>query len=81
MLTLLVIVFVCAYAAIALEHPIGISKSASALVGAGLLWTIYAVAGGETHEVGEQLGDRPHHRDCQCRRRQCPLGRCVHGQV
>lgn len=57
MLTLLVIVFVIAYAAIALEHPIQINKSASALVGAGLLWTIYALAGGEAHKVGEQLGE------------------------
>ena len=48
MLTLLVVVFVIAYAAIALEHPIKINKSASALVGAGLLWTIYALAGGES---------------------------------
>ncbi|MER2529580.1 MAG: sodium:proton antiporter NhaD [Candidatus Competibacter denitrificans] len=57
MLTLLVVVFVIAYAAIALEHPIKINKSASALVGAGLLWTIYALAGGESHKVGEELGE------------------------
>jgi len=57
MLTLLVIVFVIAYAAIALEHPIKINKSASALVGAGLLWTIYALAGGASHQVGEELGE------------------------
>ncbi|MBL8251142.1 MAG: sodium:proton antiporter NhaD, partial [Candidatus Competibacter sp.] len=57
MLTLLVIVFVIAYAAIALEHPIQINKSASALVGAGLLWTIYALAGGEAHKIGEELGE------------------------
>jgi Na+/H+ antiporter NhaD/arsenite permease-like protein len=42
----LAIIFVVAYAAIALEHPIGINKSATALVGAGLLWTVYAVLGG-----------------------------------
>ena len=57
MLTSLVIVFVVAYAAIALEHPIQINKSASALVGAGLLWTIYALAGGDAHKVGEELGE------------------------
>lgn len=43
MLTLIVAVFVVAYAAIAFEHPLGIHKSASALVGAGLLWTLYAL--------------------------------------
>ena len=57
MITALVLVFVLAYAAIALEHPLGINKSASALIGAGLLWTIYAVATGDAHLVGEQLGE------------------------
>ena len=57
MLTTLVIIFVIAYAAIALEHPLNINKSASALIGAGLLWTIYALSAGDTHLVGEQLGE------------------------
>jgi NhaD family Na+/H+ antiporter len=57
MLTALVIVFVLAYAAIALEHPIKINKSASALIGAGLLWTIYAVSMSDHHLVSEQLGE------------------------
>jgi Na+/H+ antiporter NhaD/arsenite permease-like protein len=56
MLTALVVVFVVAYAAIALEHPIKINKSASALLGAGLLWTIYALSLGDPHAVSEQLG-------------------------
>jgi len=55
MLTSLAIVFVIAYAAIALEHPIRINKSASALIGAGLLWTIYAISIGDAHKVNEQL--------------------------
>ena len=57
MLTTLVIIFVVAYAAIAFEHPLKINKSASALVGAGLLWTIYAVNTGDVHLVGEQLSE------------------------
>ena len=56
MLTLLIIVFVLAYAAIALEHPLKINKSASALLGAGLLWTIYAVGTGDAAKVGAELG-------------------------
>jgi Na+/H+ antiporter NhaD/arsenite permease-like protein len=56
MLTSLVFVFVVAYAAIALEHPIGINKSASALIGAGLLWTLYAVSTADPHLISEQLG-------------------------
>ncbi|TLM66434.1 MAG: sodium:proton antiporter [Deltaproteobacteria bacterium] len=55
MLTLLVVIFVVAYAAIALEHPLRINKSASALFAAGLLWTVYAVATGDHHLVGENL--------------------------
>lgn len=57
MLTAIVVTFVIAYAAIALEHPLKINKSASALLGAGLLWTIYALATGDPHLVGEQLGE------------------------
>ncbi len=53
----LVIIFVVAYAAIALEHPLKVNKSASALIGAGLLWTIYALSTGDHHLVSEQLGE------------------------
>lgn len=55
--TALAIIFVIAYAAIALEHPLKINKAASALVGAGLLWTTYALFVGDTRLVGEQLGE------------------------
>jgi hypothetical protein len=57
MLIALVVVFVLAYAAIALEHPLKISKSASALIGAGLLWSIYALSTGDHELVSEQLGE------------------------
>ena len=57
MLTALVIVFVLAYAAIALEHPIKINKSASALIGAGLLWTIYALGSADAKTVSAELGE------------------------
>jgi Na+/H+ antiporter NhaD/arsenite permease-like protein len=57
MLTALIIIFVIAYTAIALEHPIRIHKTASALIGAGLLWTVYAVMSGDFHLVGEQLNE------------------------
>ncbi|MFA4970464.1 MAG: sodium:proton antiporter NhaD, partial [Sulfuritalea sp.] len=57
MLTALIVVFVVAYAAIALEHPLKINKSASALMAAGLLWTIYALSLGDPHTVSEQLGE------------------------
>lgn len=54
--TALVVVFVLAYAAIALEHPLKINKSASALVGAGVLWTIYAMSTGDHHKISHELG-------------------------
>jgi Na+/H+ antiporter NhaD/arsenite permease-like protein len=57
MLSALVIVFVIVYAAIALEHPIKINKSASALIGAGLLWTIYALSTSDIHLVSHQLNE------------------------
>lgn len=57
MLTAVVVIFVLAYAAIALEHPIKINKAASALIGAGLLWTVYAMSNGDAHLVGEQLNE------------------------
>lgn len=50
----LVIIFVVSYAAIALEHPLKVNKSAPALIGAGLLWTVYALS---TGDVSLQLNE------------------------
>ncbi len=55
MITAIVIIFVVAYAAIALEHPIKVNKSASALIAAGLLWTVYAMMAGDFNLVGKNL--------------------------
>ncbi|MEH2668120.1 MULTISPECIES: sodium:proton antiporter NhaD [Bradyrhizobium] len=57
MVAAIVAIFVIAYAAIALEHPIGINKSASALLGAGLMWTAYAVWSGDTALIDRQLSE------------------------
>ena len=57
MITAIVIIFVLAYAAIALEHPLKINKSASALIGAGLLWTVYAMASADAALVSTELGE------------------------
>ena len=54
---LLISIFVIAYAAIAFEHPIKINKSASALLGAGLLWSVYALMMGGGGHVSEHLGE------------------------
>ncbi|MEZ2142899.1 sodium:proton antiporter NhaD [Bradyrhizobium sp. DN5] len=57
MLSVIAAVFIVAYAAIALEHPLGINKSATALLGAGLLWTIYAMSVGDASLVNHQLDE------------------------
>jgi Na+/H+ antiporter NhaD/arsenite permease-like protein len=56
MLTVLIIIFVLVYAAIALEHPLKVNKSATALLGAGLLWTIYALGPVDPGILEAQLG-------------------------
>jgi Na+/H+ antiporter NhaD/arsenite permease-like protein len=53
----IITIFLIAYAAIALEHPIKVNKSASALVGAGLLWTVYATLSGDYVLIGKQLNE------------------------
>ena len=57
MLTALSLIFVLAYLAIALEHPIKVNKSASALLGAGLLWSVYAVTSADAKVVSAELGE------------------------
>jgi Na+/H+ antiporter NhaD/arsenite permease-like protein len=56
MLTAIIIIFIVAYVAIALEHPLKINKSASALVGAGVLWTVYALFSHSGH-ISEELSE------------------------
>ncbi|MBY0574782.1 MAG: sodium:proton antiporter NhaD [Undibacterium sp.] len=57
MISIICFVFILCYLAIALEHPLKVNKSASALIGAGLLWTIYALAMDNPHLLTEQLGE------------------------
>lgn len=55
MLLTLIIIFILTYAAIALEDLLKINKAAVALIGAGLLWSIYALATANSHLIDEQL--------------------------
>jgi Na+/H+ antiporter NhaD/arsenite permease-like protein len=55
MVSAIVIIFVIVYAMIALEHPLKINKAATALAGAGLLWTVYAVISGDAALIARQL--------------------------
>jgi Na+/H+ antiporter NhaD/arsenite permease-like protein len=53
-----ILVFVIGYLAIALEHPIKINKTATALLTGVSLWTIYALSGhhGVSEELAHHLG-------------------------
>jgi Na+/H+ antiporter NhaD/arsenite permease-like protein len=54
-ITLMIIVFVLGYMAIALEHPIKVDKAASALIIGGLGWALYAFSGVDAHHMNEHL--------------------------
>ena len=61
----LTVAFLPIIAAIALEHPLKVNKSASALIGAGLLWTVYAIMGGDHLLISDNrspAAKRPHRR-------------------
>ena len=55
MTTWLIALFVLAYAAIALEHPLRVNKTATALLAAGVLWTLYALGADSGHVVPDEL--------------------------
>ena len=55
MTTALIIIFIITYTAIALEEVIKVNKSASALIGAGILWCIYALSGTQSAIIENQL--------------------------
>src|SRR4030066_1177529 len=62
MMIMVAVVFVLAYAMIALEHPIKINKSATALIAAGSMWTLYSFASplgveGVIHQLTENLAE------------------------
>jgi len=62
MMIMVAVVFVLAYSMIALEHPIKINKSATALIAAGLMWTLYSFASplgveGVIHQLTEKLAE------------------------
>ena len=57
MTSLIALLFVLTYLAIVLEHPLQINKSASALIGAGLLWTLYALMGPTAEALNTELAE------------------------
>ena len=54
-ITLMIVVFVLGYLAIALEHPIKIDKAASALLIGGLSWALFAFTGINHHDLTHEI--------------------------
>jgi Na+/H+ antiporter NhaD/arsenite permease-like protein len=55
MVTVVILIFVLGYVAIALEHPLRLNKAASALITGVLCWTIYILQSNSVHAVSEEL--------------------------
>jgi len=55
MYTLITLVFIVGYAAIAFEHPLKINKTATALLTGVLCWVVYIMGSANTDLVSEQL--------------------------
>jgi len=53
--TIMIIVFVLGYMAIALEHPIKVDKAASALIIGGLSWALFAFTGINHHDLTHEI--------------------------
>ncbi len=54
-LTIMIVVFVLGYLAIALEHSIKVDKAASALIIGALGWSLFAFSGVDPHHITEEL--------------------------
>ncbi|MCL1957044.1 MAG: sodium:proton antiporter NhaD [Fibromonadales bacterium] len=54
-LTAIAVIFILGYLAIALEHPIKVNKSASALFLGTVLWLVWFKVSGDVHHASEQL--------------------------
>ncbi len=57
MTEVIILIFVVGYLAIALEHPIKVNKTASALLTGVLCWTLYALSSENTEEVNHHLNE------------------------
>lgn len=61
MITIIAIIFIIGYIAIALEHPLKVNKAATALITGVLCWTIFALLADDSHSAShlltEQLGE------------------------
>ena len=54
-ITLMIVVFVLGYMAIALEHPIKVDKAASALLIGGICWALFAFTGINHHDLTHEI--------------------------
>jgi Na+/H+ antiporter NhaD/arsenite permease-like protein len=52
---IIIVIFILGYLAIAFEHPLKINKAASALLTGVVCWAIFALLGGKTEFISEEL--------------------------
>ena len=54
-ITIMIIVFIIGYLAIALEHPIKVDKAATALIIGGISWALFAFSGIDQHTLTHEI--------------------------
>ena len=54
-ITIMIIVFILGYLAIALEHPIKVDKAATALIIGGISWALFAFSGIDQHTLTHEI--------------------------
>ncbi|MBP6590582.1 MAG: sodium:proton antiporter NhaD [Chitinophagaceae bacterium] len=57
MITIISILFIAGYIAIALEHPLKVNKAATALITGALCWTVFALYAPDKHTAGHLVSE------------------------
>ncbi len=57
MITIISILFIAGYLAIAMEHPLKVNKAASALITGALCWTVFALYAEDKHSAGHLVSE------------------------
>ena len=57
MITIISILFIAGYIAIAMEHPLKVNKAATALITGALCWTVFALYAEDKHSAGHLVSE------------------------
>lgn len=57
MVTLITVIFIAGYIAIAMEHPLRVNKAAAALITGALCWTVFALFAEDKHTPGHLVNE------------------------